>query len=250
MNPTSRELLFFNRSNFELYRQQQEARGYTIITISEFLRGTSSANELDAYAYIVDISAITTLGADIQYNGELFINRFDEDVTFIADESKRDLLVFELRYCFASFGDIVLERGTEMISSDDNVKVNADSKSGHTRVVDLCDDQIMRFLERFSNELYGHDKFKDEFKDLITNFRIFNKLGEHKILSLFLMGESGVGKTEVARAIHKSLGGKSKLAKINFGNYSSDNSLNSLIGSPRGYNRKRGRRDIFASKTI
>lgn len=28
---------------------------------------------------------------------------------------------------------------------------------------------------------------------------------------------------------------KRKLAKINFGNYSSDNSLNSLIGSPRGY---------------
>ena len=26
-----------------------------------------------------------------------------------------------------------------------------------------------------------------------------------------------------------------KLVKINFGNYSSDNSLNSLIGSPRGY---------------
>ncbi|EDO25758.1 predicted protein, partial [Nematostella vectensis] len=53
--------------------------------------------------------------------------------------------------------------------------------------------------------------------------------------SLFLMGDSGVGKTEVARAIHKSLGGKKKIAKINFGNYSSDNSLNSLIGSPRGY---------------
>ena len=49
------------------------------------------------------------------------------------------------------------------------------------------------------------------------------------------MGESGVGKTEVARAIHKCLGGKKKLAKINFGNYSSDNALNSLIGSPRGY---------------
>ena len=49
------------------------------------------------------------------------------------------------------------------------------------------------------------------------------------------MGDSGVGKTEVARIIHKSLGGKKRLAKINFGNYSSDNSLNSLIGSPRGY---------------
>ena len=60
-------------------------------------------------------------------------------------------------------------------------------------------------------------------------------MGEHKILSLFLMGDSGVGKTEVARSIHKALGSKSKLAKINFGNYSSHDALNSLIGSPLGY---------------
>lgn len=49
------------------------------------------------------------------------------------------------------------------------------------------------------------------------------------------MGPSGVGKTEVARAIHKSLGGNKNFIKINFGNYSSKDSLNSLIGSPRGY---------------
>lgn len=49
------------------------------------------------------------------------------------------------------------------------------------------------------------------------------------------MGDSGVGKTEVARTIHKALGSQAKLAKINFGNYSSHDALNSLIGSPLGY---------------
>lgn len=49
------------------------------------------------------------------------------------------------------------------------------------------------------------------------------------------MGDSGVGKTEVARVIHDSLGSSKKLAKINLGNYSSHDALNSLIGSPRGY---------------
>ena len=82
---------------------------------------------------------------------------------------------------------------------------------------------------------YGHERFKEEFKALVTSFRVFNKLGEHKILSLFLMGDSGVGKTEVARTIHKALGSHTKLAKINFGNYSSHDALNSLIGSPLGY---------------
>ena len=49
------------------------------------------------------------------------------------------------------------------------------------------------------------------------------------------MGDSGVGKTEVARTIHKALKSNKKLAKINFGNYSSQDALNSLIGSPLGY---------------
>jgi ATP-dependent Clp protease ATP-binding subunit ClpC len=49
------------------------------------------------------------------------------------------------------------------------------------------------------------------------------------------MGESGVGKTEVARAIFNCLKGEKKLAKINFGNYSNEFSLSSLIGSARGY---------------
>ena len=80
-----------------------------------------------------------------------------------------------------------------------------------------------------------HELFKEEFIELVNSFRVFNKLGEHKILSLFLMGDSGVGKTEVARAIHKALGSQTKIAKINFGNYSSHDALNSLIGSPLGY---------------
>lgn len=91
------------------------------------------------------------------------------------------------------------------------------------------------FFSTFDSRLYGHERFKEEFKELVTSFRVFNKLGEHKILSLFLMGDSGVGKTEVARTIHKALGSKTKLAKINFGNYSSHDALNSLIGSPLGY---------------
>ena len=95
--------------------------------------------------------------------------------------------------------------------------------------------ELKAFFSAFDSRLYGHERFKEEFKEIVESFRVFNKLGEHKILSLFLMGDSGVGKTEVARSIHKALGSKSKLAKINFGNYSSHDALNSLIVSPLGY---------------
>ena len=57
---------------------------------------------------------------------------------------------------------------------------------------------------------------------------------EQKVLSIFLYGESGIGKTEVARLIANGLQDKCYLAKINFQNYSSQDALNSLIGSPAG----------------
>ena len=54
-------------------------------------------------------------------------------------------------------------------------------------------------------------------------------------LSIFLFGASGIGKTEVARLIASGLQNDCYLAKINFQNYSSQDALNSLIGSPAGY---------------
>lgn len=42
--------------------------------------------------------------------------------------------------------------------------------------------------------------------------------------------ESGIGKTEVARILHKKLAADEPMIKINFGNYSAQDALNSLIG--------------------
>ena len=61
------------------------------------------------------------------------------------------------------------------------------------------------------------------------------KAKEQKVLSVFLFGASGIGKTEVARLLANGLQEDCYLAKINFQNYSSQDALNSLIGSPAGY---------------
>lgn len=50
-----------------------------------------------------------------------------------------------------------------------------------------------------------------------------------------ICGASGIGKTEVARLLHQKLSMNEPMIKINFGNYSAQDALNSLIGSPRGY---------------
>ena len=49
------------------------------------------------------------------------------------------------------------------------------------------------------------------------------------------MGNPGLGKTEVGRIIKNELNPNAGIIKINFGNYSSKDSLNSLIGSLAGY---------------
>lgn len=52
---------------------------------------------------------------------------------------------------------------------------------------------------------------------------------------MFLLGKPGLGKTEIGKIITNALNPDSKIIKINFGNYTSQDALNSLIGSPAGY---------------
>ena len=68
-----------------------------------------------------------------------------------------------------------------------------------------------------------------------AKYRLFNRIGQQPIFSVLICGASGIGKTEVARLLHQKLAADEPMIKINFGNYSAQDALNSLIGSPRGY---------------
>jgi Cdc6-like AAA superfamily ATPase len=103
------------------------------------------------------------------------------------------------------------------------------------KITSLSTIEFNAFIEGFNHNLVGHEYFKDRFRYNLNNFIALNKVKEQKVLSIFLFGASGIGKTEVARLIANGLQQDSYLAKINFQNYSSQDSLNSLIGSPSGY---------------
>jgi ATP-dependent Clp protease ATP-binding subunit ClpA len=77
--------------------------------------------------------------------------------------------------------------------------------------------------------------FIEEFIKELKNFIILNKYNVRRLFSVFISGESGVGKTEFAKILSDTLYPNENLIKINFGNYSTKDVLNSLIGSPRGY---------------
>ena len=103
------------------------------------------------------------------------------------------------------------------------------------RIVDLEKNDIDSFFSFFKHNLIGHSYFKERLEYAVKNFIVLNKVKEQKVLSIFLYGSSGIGKTEVARLIANGLREDGYLAKINFQNYSSQDALNSLIGSPAGY---------------
>ena len=233
-----KELLFYNQIEFESIKTLFKSIEYEVISLSYFLDDLKDFDKFTPYKsgiYVIDVSV---LGGGyntnaIQAIGENIFRIFtNEEIIYICDNRYHDQLKYELRYCFEQFVDIkekydiFFEQLPSPIIATDRI---------HKKITDLTPEEFEAFFKSFRESLYGHEKFKDDFYDIAKSFRLFNKIGEHKVLSLFLLGESGVGKTEVARALYKCLGGEENLAKVNFGNYSNEFSLSSLIGSARGY---------------
>lgn len=235
-----RKLLFYSKEQFPHYRKMMSDDGRVIDSFTNWCSLNSNEIEEKYLGEIIDISSLvfTTRDNNFQFQVERVINSFWSDTIFIVDKKYEEIVKHELRYCFTEFEDIEIDIVGEATGSKKElnlIEINGRNVVRKKKVIDFDNAELQNFFIGFNNGLYGHQKFKDEFQKLIETYRVFNALGEHKVLSLFLMGDSGVGKTEVARVIQKCLNGKTKLAKINFGNYSSKDALNSLIGSPRGY---------------
>lgn len=228
-------LFFYTKNQFFNFKSTQTAAGFLFLSISQLLSSQKIDGLDERQQYYVDISSMVGFvkANDSQIlNFEQLFSSFGDNITFICDKVYEKDIRYLFRYIFDDFSDV--DAYSDEIQDEVEVKPNAKLTSVK-KITDLDDSELDSFFTNFNARLYGHERFKEEFKELVASFRVFNKLGEHKILSLFLMGDSGVGKTEVARAIHKALGSQAKLAKINFGNYSSHDALNSLIGSPLGY---------------
>lgn len=229
------KLFFYTKNQFFNFKSDQTTAGFEFLSMSQLL-SSQKINNLDVYQqYYIDISSMVGFvkANDSQlFNFEQLFNSFGENISFICDKAYEKDIKYIFRYIFDKFSDVETESDE---ITDEVQEIPATKSSSVKKITDLDDAELDLFFSNFDARLYGHERFKEEFKELVTSFRVFNKLGEHKILSLFLMGDSGVGKTEVARTIHKALGSQAKLAKINFGNYSSHDALNSLIGSPLGY---------------
>lgn len=184
--------------------------------------------EIDAVdGLVIDLSALMNLNAyNSQYIGRVFfsLSRVSNSFIFWINKLKYESVLKELPLLFED------EEINENFANPEVQNFNPDDKTK-----DSSDTEFSNKIQEVASNLIGHDLFKEDFIQKYENFILLERIGVRKIFSVFLIGESGIGKTEFAKILSKSLYPDEELTKINFGNYSTEGVLNSLIGSPLGY---------------
>ena len=209
------------------------------IPITTFSQATNLSLELAAFSkqseiQIIDLTSISYAIRDNQsiiYIVEQFLNNYNLNTNAICLTSQVDSIIkhFPLYYSKQA-------RITELLPELNVSSSYSNEEKEPVRIIpDLSEMQFVEFCKKFNHELVGHTYFKKRFLYSLNNFITLNQVEEKSIFSVFLFGKSGIGKTEVARVVSESLKDRGKLIKINFQNYSSQDALNNLIGSSRGY---------------
>lgn len=226
------KLTTYTQGQYANLKAKLQEKGYSLNSVME-LRNSDRINDFLSKQTAFDVSAMlplydSTSGIDsLAALLEYLCYQFDDKALFIADEKLATKYAYGIRTLFEIIEKSDIEEG-------DTIFIKPDYEYPR-RIIDLSDEETDELLDGFRKELIGQSTFKEELRKQVDIFRLFNRIDEQPILSLFLLGPSGVGKTETARILGKLLAPNEALPKISFANYSSKDSLNSLIGSPRGY---------------
>lgn len=211
---------------------------YQIISIGSFFSGTDNLNykfNIDSISDIlfskdikyIDITQIVhtfALRKDLVLTFEIILRQIQmkkPDVQFLISDEMVDEIRKYLPFTFKKNKNFF----------DTNTKLGLSNLEPNS----ISDDKVTEIIENLALQLKGHKDFKEDFSFNLKKFMLLNQLKQRKIFSIFLTGESGIGKTEFAKILSEIMYPKQMLIKINFGNYSNEGVLNSLIGSPLGY---------------
>lgn len=224
-----------------LYRQsllEGLLEKYQIVSVGSFFAGTDSINyKFNAEAIeniliaqdirYIDVTQMVhtfALRKDLVLAFEIVLRQIQNkkpDIQFLISEDMEEELKKYLPFTF--------KKNKEFFAS----KVEGETDGCGT---DLYLDSIVpEIIKNLTSQLKGHEDFKKDFNFNLKKFALLNKMEQRKIFSIFLTGESGIGKTEFAKILSEIMYPNQALIKINFGNYSNEGVLNSLIGSPLGY---------------
>ncbi|MFE7763376.1 ATP-dependent Clp protease ATP-binding subunit [Streptomyces sp. NPDC057438] len=106
-------------------------------------------------------------------------------------------------------------------------------------VSSLTQEEAQRLLglaERLRERVVGQDEAVDVVADAVLRSRAGLAAPERPVGSFLFLGPTGVGKTELARALAQALfGGEDRMVRLDMSEYQERHTVSRLIGAPPGY---------------
>ena len=99
-------------------------------------------------------------------------------------------------------------------------------------ILSLTNDYINKINITLKSNVIGEDNVIDELLNVSKRMQLSNK---SKCISLLFCGNTGVGKTMLAKMYAEALVGKSNVIKLDMSEFSESHSISKIIGAPPGY---------------
>ena len=170
----------------------------------------------------------------IKYSPEAIISAVDLSNKYIGDRKLPDKAIDVIDEAGASQYLLPESKRKKIILSKDIESVVALMARIPTKSVNQSDKDNLKNLERdLKNFVFGQDKAIQELASSIKLARAGLREEGKPIGSYLFSGPTGVGKTEVARQLSKTLG--IKLLRFDMSEYMERHTVSRLIGAPPGY---------------
>ena len=222
-------MYYYSKNQFESLKNFLEDQK---IILTNFANLSNVVDYSGKIAIDITSTVLSIKGSqNLIYLLEQFFSTMKENIIIIADFEQMEDIKDYFKLTFLKYENVSIL--SEKIANEIKVE-NGEDISGY-KFIDLDEEHKQELYRNINNNLIGHQNFKRKLIENLKNYLILNKLNKKKIFSTFLLGNPGLGKTEIGKIISKTLNKNSKMIKINFGNYTSQDSINSLIGSPAGY---------------
>lgn len=219
----------YDRKNRECVVKAVEKVGGQILSWSFFAKDQSKFEfPLGTRSVFIDLSSLFYS----EDRADALIAPVELMLNTIQKEQQVVLYIIIERQYSEQVRDLLYYKINEVLDLENLLKIEEDPIQN---IVDIDESEFDDVLNYLNHNLFGNELFKKRLKEELTKYRLFNRIGQQPIFSILICGASGIGKTEVARLLHQKLSMNEPMIKINFGNYSAQDALNSLIGSPRGY---------------
>jgi ATP-dependent Clp protease ATP-binding subunit ClpA len=126
-----------------------------------------------------------------------------------------------------------LRGSTEITQTDVDAVISRISKVNISTVSETKEQSVTDMDTRIKGVVFGQDTAVDKIVENILISKAGLRERNKPVGSFLLVGPTGVGKTETARAVARDLG--SKLVKFDMSEYGERHSVSKLIGAPPGY---------------